>query len=235
MLSYERLIALVVALGLLFVGAAGASAQGQNAAYEAALAGFTKDSFADTDSAIAAVAASGSPLALEVITALQDGRMQYSADKTFYKDKAGALLDAATGKPAEAAPADLKTVRLNNRVRRAIEAALGGLTLMAADAGKRYEAAQSVFKSREATALPTLDAALAKETDSRVRRVMNEARAAVILYQADSKENDKLNAIAVIRDRADQDSRGLLAGPQARDASAVTIACTAPSNVVTTR
>jgi len=216
MLSYERIIAVVVALGLLFAGAFEASAQGQNQAqnqaYEAALAGFTKDSFNDTDGAISAVAASGSPLALDVIQALTDGRLSFSGDKVFYKDKAGAIVDAASGKPAASAPADLKTVRLNNRLRRTVEAALGGLTLMSSDPGKRLEAAQAVFRSREAAALPTLDAALAKETDSRVKRALSEARAAVILFQADAKENDKLTAIATIRERADQDSRGLLAG-----------------------
>src|SRR6476620_1779255 len=112
MLSCERIIALVFALGLLIAGALGASAQN----YEAALAGFTKDSFNDTDAAIGAVAASGNPLAVQVIEALQDGRLAFSADTVFIRDKGGAILDAATGKPAAAAPADAKTVRLNNRL-----------------------------------------------------------------------------------------------------------------------
>src|SRR6478672_1467913 len=207
MLSCERIIALVFALGLLIAGALGASAQN----YEAALAGFTKDSFNDTDSAIGAVAASGNPLALDVIQALQDGRLLFSGDKVFIKDKAGATLDAATGKPA-AAPADAANVRLNNRLRRSVEAALGGLTLMSNDPVRRYEAAQAVFKSRDANALATLDAALAKETDGRVKRALSEARAAVILYQASASENDKIAAIGTIKERADQDARGLLAG-----------------------
>ena len=77
------------------------------------------------------------------------------------------MLDAATGKPAAAiAPADLDAVRLNNRLRRMIDAALGGLTLLSPDPAKRLEAAQAVFKSRDANALPALDAALAKETDA---------------------------------------------------------------------
>src|SRR3954469_3745017 len=209
MRSYERLIALVFAFGLLLAGAFSANAQG----YDAALAGFAKDSFNDTDSAISAVAASGNPLALKVIEALHDGRLLYGADgKVFIKDKSGAVLDAATGQAAPAPPADLKAVRLNNRLRRSVEAALGGLTLMASDPAKRYEAAQAVFKSRETAALPALDAALAKETDARVKKALFEARAAVIVYQAASGENDKLEAIAIIRERADQDSRGLLAG-----------------------
>jgi urea transport system permease protein len=227
MLSYERIIAVVVALGLLLAGALGAHAQSTGAQnYEAALAGFTKDSFNDTDTAIGAVAASGSPLALQVIEALQDGRLLFSGDKVFIKDKKDAILDAATGKPAASAPTDLKTVRLNNRLRRSVEAALGGLTLMAPDPARRLEAAQSVFKSHEASALPTLDAALAKETDNRVKRTLNEARAAVILYQADAKEADKLAAIAVMRDRADQDARGLLAGLPSGQSAAVQKAAT---------
>ena len=131
--SYERIIALVFALGLLFAGALSANAQ----SYEAALAGFTKDSFNDTDSAISAVAASGNPLALDVIEALQDGRLLFSGDKVFIRDKAGAILDAATGKPAAGgAPANLSAVRLNNRLRRSVEAALGGLTLMSHRSGQ---------------------------------------------------------------------------------------------------
>ena len=70
----ERIIALVFALGLLIAGTLNATAQN----YEAALAGFTKDSFNDTDSAIGAVAASGNPLAIDVIQALQDGRLLYA-------------------------------------------------------------------------------------------------------------------------------------------------------------
>ncbi len=205
----ERIIAVVFAVGLLFAGAVSANAQN----YETALAGFTKDSFNDTDSAISAVATSGNPLALDVIQALQDGRLQFSGDKVFIRDKAGTILDATTGKPvAGGAPSNLSNVRLNNRLRRSVEAALGGLTLMSADPGRRYEAAQAVFKSRDANALVTLDAAIAKETEARVKRALTEARAAVILYQASAAENDKIAAVAVIKDRADQDSRGLLAG-----------------------
>src|SRR3954463_11886404 len=175
----ERIIALVFALGLLVAGALSANAQ----SYEAALAGFTKDSFNDTDAAIGAVAASGNPLAVQVVEALQDGRLVFGGDKVFIRDKGGGILDAATGKPADA-PANLKPVRLNNRLRRSVEAALGSLTLMSPDPARRLEAAQAVFKSRDANALPTLEAALAKETDARVKRALSEARAAVFLYQA---------------------------------------------------
>src|ERR1043166_8261620 len=138
--SYDRIIALVFALGLLVAGTLGANAQGNAQGFASALAGFTTDSFSDTDTAINAVAASGSPLAADAIQALQDGRLLFSAEakKVFIRDGADAIRDAATGKPvAGAPPADLQAVRLNNRLRRAADAALGSLTLLAAAPNKR--------------------------------------------------------------------------------------------------
>ena len=59
MSSYERIIAVVFALGLLFAGVFEANAQDTSAQrYEVALAGFTKDSFNDTDEAITSPAVS---------------------------------------------------------------------------------------------------------------------------------------------------------------------------------
>jgi urea transport system permease protein len=217
--SYDRIIALVVALGLLLAGAMGAAAQGNPpanaAALESALAGFTTDDFSDTEAAITAVAASGHPRAAKIIEALQDGRLMFSAEakKVFVQDAAGATFDAVTGKPIEgAAPADMQAVSLNNRLRRTVDAALGGLTLLDPDPVRRLEAAQAVFTSRDANALPTIETALAKETDAKVKRALAAARASIILAQSDAQESDKLEAIAVMRDLANQEARSVLAG-----------------------
>jgi urea transport system permease protein len=206
-----RVAALLAGLGLLALCTMTATAQTQT--YEQALVGFAADSFSDTDAAITGVAGSGHPLAGRVIGALQDGRLLFDpADKTVYlRETPDVLLDAATGHRLDgAAPAGLKTVRLNNRLRRSIEAALGARTLLAPDPVKRFEAAQAVFKSRDANALPALEAALAKETDARVKRALQEARAAVVVAQAEAGEADKLMAVAVIRERGDQEARALL-------------------------
>ncbi len=210
---YDRIIALVLALGLL-AGAAGFAHAGP---YEDALAGFTTDDFSDTIDAVNAVVASGSPLAAPVIEALQDGRLMFSAKdkKVFIKTKDDKLLDAATGKPADgAAPDDVDNVRLNNRLRGVVGAAIGALTLMAPDPNRRFDAAQAVFKSRDAAALPALEKALAAEKDARVKKAMNEARAAIVLTAPDSQTADKIAAIEVIRDRGDQDALGLVNGLQ---------------------
>jgi urea transport system permease protein len=199
----------LLALGQLIVSTLPATAQ----SYEQALTGFSADSFGSTDAAISGVAASGDPLAARVIGALQDGRLLFSSEdkKVYVREPSGGLIDAATGKAvAGADPAALKSVRLNNRLRRAVEAALGSLTLRAPDPKQRLDAAQAVFKSRDANALPALEGALASETDPRVKTAMAEARAAIVLFEARSSVADKLAAVAVIRNRSDQDARAVL-------------------------
>jgi urea transport system permease protein len=181
----------------------------------AALAHFVEDDFSETDSGITEVTATGDPRAATIIEALQDGRLQFSAEqkKVYYNDKAGALIDALTGAKVNGdPPGDLDKVRLNNRLRGTIDAALGGLRLQGGDANRRFEAAQAVFKSREQSVLPALEAAVAKETDPRVKRALTEARAAVVLYSDDASVADKLAAVGVIRSRGDQEALNALAG-----------------------
>jgi len=180
----------------------------------AALAHFLEDDFSETDTGISEVVATGDSRAAVIIEALQDGRLSFSAEqkKVFYKDASGQLIDALTGTPEAAEPADLSEVRLNNRVRRALDAAIGGMSLQARDPDKRFESAQAVFKSRETSVLPALDAALDKETDPRIKQALTEARAAVILFSEDASEADKLDAVAVVRLRGDQEALNLLSG-----------------------
>jgi urea transport system permease protein len=225
----DRFVALVFALVLVAAPLTAARA----GPYEDALQRFTTDSFGDTIEGINGIVASGNPLAATVIGALQDGQLLFSAEakRVFIKDASDRLIDAATGEPAAGTPpSDLAPVRLNNRVRGIVQAALGSLTLMAPDPAKRLDAARAVFKSRDANALPALDQAIAKETDPRVRQALIEARAAVVLYLDSTSDADKIAAIDVIRERGDQEALGLLSGlpanasPAVRNAAADAIA-----------
>jgi len=191
--------------------------------FPGALDKFLENDFDATDTAVSEVAASGNPRAATIIEALRDERLFFSAEKkaVYYKDADGKLFSAETGEAVADEPDDLASVDINNRVRRGIDAALGGLTLMAPDPNKRFEAAQAVFKSREAGVLPALDAALEKETDPRVKRALTEARAAVMLNSDDASEVDKLDAVAVIRSRGDQESLSLLSGLAAETPASV--------------
>ena len=205
---HDRALALLFAIGLLLLGATLANA----GPYEDALAGLMTDSFGDTADAIDTLSASGDPRTGPLLEALKDQRLLYSADakRVFIKDKSDRLTDAVSGAMVATPPADIEKVRLNNRVRGMLDAALGSLTLMAKEPGRRFDAAQAVFKSRDAGALPNIDKALEKETDTRVRKALTEARAAILLSSAETSPENKIAAIAVIRDRGDQDALGLI-------------------------
>ena len=190
--------------------------------FEDAVAQFANDSFSDTEAAVGALATSGNPLAFPIIDALQDGRLlaDPQSRKVFVKDKSGKVTDAATGEAATA-PSGAVAVRLNNRLRRTVEAALGGLTLLSPDPARRIQAAQSVFKTHDAAFLPVIEGALQKETNSGAKRAFAEAKAAIVLFDAKASEADKLDAISVIRDRGDQEALALLTGLSFDPASAL--------------
>ena len=146
--------------------------------------------------------------------------------KVYVKEKSGKIIDAATG-DAASAPASAVAVRLNNRLRRTVDAALGGLTLLSPDPAKRISAAQSVFKTHDAAFLPVIEGALQKETNAGAKRAFTEAKAAIILFKPDASEADKLDAISVIRARGDQEALAILTGLSADQAPALARAAAA--------
>ncbi|MGY3546225.1 urea transport system permease protein [Bradyrhizobium sp. USDA 4472] len=180
--------------------------------FEDAVAKFANDDFSDTDEAIGVVASSGNKLAFPIINALQDGRLMADPDtkKVYVTGTDGKSIDAATGESVASVPDSASAVRLNNRLRRSVDAALGSLTLQSPDLGTRLQAAQSVFKSHEETALEPVETALAKEPNRSVKAALGEARAAILLFKSDATEVQKLEAVATIKARGDQEALALL-------------------------
>lgn len=176
-----------------------------------ALALIASGRFPDIEKGVDLLARSGNARAQIMIEALRDGRLAVAADKRVVIEGAnGGWSDAATGEALAEAPPAPKAVRLNNRIRRAVEAALGTLTLMAPDAAARRQAAEAVFRSRDVTALATLDEAIAREEVAGIRRLMGEARAAILLGDAGASDLQKIEAVDVLAARADQDALALL-------------------------
>ncbi len=177
-----------------------------------ALMRFGTDKFDETQRAIEELAQSGHPNAEEVLSALSSGRLfVHSADRSvFYRDSEGKLRAARTGEIAQADARSLKPVRVNNRVRRAVEAGLGSLTLLAPDPEKRRLAALAVLKSRDATQLPIVETALGREPDARARAALEAARAAILLLKADAPEAERVAAVLELTRRGDQDAAALL-------------------------
>jgi urea transport system permease protein len=182
--------------------------------FEDAVGKFANDEYSDTEEAIGVLATGGNPLAYTIISALQDGRLMADPDtkKVYVTQPDGKAIDAATGAPVASVPDSAAAVRLNNRLRRVVEAALGGLTLLSPDPARRVQAAQSVFKTHDEAMLPVIDGALANETNKAAKLAFTEARAAILLFKPDATDLEKLEAIATIKARGDQEALALLTG-----------------------
>lgn len=180
--------------------------------FQDALAKLANDDFSDTDAAVAAIATSGNPLAYSIISALHDERLMFDADtrRVYIKQNDGKVTDAATGAPIAVLPGSADHVRLNNKLRRHVDEALAGLTLLSPDVATRIAAAQTVFKSHEQSALPLVEKALARETNGAAKAALAQARAAILLFKSDATEEQKLKAVTVMSSRGDEQALAVL-------------------------
>src|SRR5262249_11509246 len=112
-----------------------------------------------------------------------------------------ALIDPVTGQPAGAEPrGGFDKIKVNNALRRTLEATLGSLTLLNPNPDIRRTAADSLFHRPDASAIATLDGALAKETDASVKQLMEQARAAALL-RSDRPVPEKIDAVKTLTSR----------------------------------
>ncbi len=187
------------------------AAPGQTADLRGSLTKLTSDDYGDIEQAIADIASIATPQAAAIIEALGDRRLVYDSSTKIVYIKAGeTFLTAETGNNAAPAPVSTEPVRLNNRVRRALEAASGTLTLAAPDPRKRIQAADSVFRTRDAKSLPAIEKALTSESDPQVRKALINARAAIWAFDPAAPEKSRLDAIDVLQTRNDQNTVALL-------------------------
>ncbi|MGA2043032.1 MAG: urea ABC transporter permease subunit UrtB [Roseiarcus sp.] len=177
------------------------------------LALFLDDKFPQTEKAIGQLAVSGAPTGAQILDALADNRLfvDKASNTVVFKNAAGEIFSAKTGaRAANVDAAALKKVRVNNGLRSAIQAAMGSMTLASPDPAKRVAGADAVFKSHDPKDLPGVEAALAKEKDPRAAQALRQARAAILVLSADAAEPERLAAVDLLKERADQDALGLL-------------------------
>src|SRR5258708_17972038 len=192
----------------------------------------TTGSFGDRETAVGALATSGDARAAPILEARAAAQSYVGqSDNLVLIGKPDgnqlALTEAISGKQAGiGTEAGLDRVRVNNRLRGIIEAAVGSLTLMSPDPAVRREAAEALFKRRDATSLAALDQALASEKDTRIKRSMSEARAASVLA-SDAPPAQKVEAIALVRERGDRDALAVLQATAASSEGEVKDAATA--------
>ncbi|WP_421726612.1 urea ABC transporter permease subunit UrtB [Bauldia sp.] len=177
--------------------------------------GLAEGGYAETEAQIGALAATGDPAVAPVLEALAEGDVyaRKSDGAVFITEKDGrsyVLIDPLSGETVETLSSGaIDKVRVNNRLRRSIRTALGGLTLMSPDATVRRAAVEAVFQSRDPSAIELIETAMAAEEDEALAQLMREARAAAIL-NSDFAEADKIAAIEVIEARSGRDALSLL-------------------------
>lgn len=208
----RSLFVAVVSAVCVFIAASAAAFAQEAPTLDAALQRLAADNFAETEKAIAEIAASGDPLVSKLLEAASAKRLFFSASAkaAYFKDAAGAAFDGKSGEPVTSPPADLAAVRLNNKLRGAVDAAIGGLSLLSDDPIKRQDAAASVFKSRDAKKLGAVEAALAKEQSPEIKAVLEQARAAIVVGKNDASDADVLDAVKTLKARGDQEALAII-------------------------
>jgi urea transport system permease protein len=187
-------------------------------------AGFVDANFARVAETAETLAATGDPAAAIILQALRDGRLHWmKADETLLiaeRDGRDMLLfDLFSGDPiGTASRRDVSKVKVNNAIRNQVDALIGGLTLLSPDPEARRSAAEAVFEGRDPALLGTLAQAIQQETDDGLRALMEEARAAILLADADAPLEDRLAAVARIEARGGQDALSTLAAALPDDA-----------------
>ena len=168
---------------------------------------FAAGSYADTIAAIDEIGVSGVDHAPAILNALSKRRVYLNKTTKFTVYRQGSVYhDFLTSKQLDGKPEGAKSVRVNNRVRSAIKAALGTLELRAKDPATRISAATEVFNRKDVAVLSALEKLIASETVPAVKKMFLDTRAALVLAKGDAAKSDKLAAIAVMKARAKQDA-----------------------------
>ncbi|WP_271892900.1 urea ABC transporter permease subunit UrtB [Candidatus Phyllobacterium onerii] len=177
-----------------------------------ALAG---DNFEDTTKAISDLVKTGDPRVSKILDALSAGDLYVAkADKTvFFGKRDGsdyAATDPLTGTKLDpVSRSAAEKIKVNNRLRRDIAAAIGGLTLMSDNITERRSAAEAILKTRDPESIPLLDQAIAVEKDTGVKALMQQAKAAAVL-SSDAADDVKIAAITEVSAGNSRDALSLL-------------------------
>ncbi len=197
---------------------------------DAAIAGFeetaqilTEKSYAKKINAVKELTGTGDTRTVSLLEAMLASRLYYTKkDKRLvFADKSGrvyVLKDALTGDATgEAKKTRIKKVGVNNKLRRVIKSALGGLTLLSPDLATRKKATEAVLKSRGPDLLPLLEQAMAREEDQDLHLRMGVAQAAITAVHG-LRDNIRITAIEKLSGEAEPEIRNLLAEVAASEA-----------------
>ena len=179
--------------------------------------------FAAKINAVEEIAATGDPRAVPVLEAMLASQLATRRGRVVIVERRGHALvvkDALTLiEIGETDRAEIDQVTINNRLRGVLRGALGGLTLLSPDAATRRQAADAVFKTRDAGLLPILEKAYRRETESGAQDRMRRARAAMHAVSAEAAAQ-RVGAVRELAGFPDPEVRSLLANVAGADQDA---------------
>jgi len=177
--------------------------------FAALLSDLAGASFAEKEKAVIALGRLGDERVVAVLTALRDGRLIKAPDGRILVSDATKLNDPITGTAASGVGADdVERIRVNNRLRSAIEGALGELTLFSPDATARLAAAQDALRHPSTDQAALLEKAIATEKDTAIKAAMEQSLLASRLIAGSRAE--KLGAVRALGGTTDPRIKNLL-------------------------
>jgi len=177
--------------------------------FAALLSDLAGASFAEKEKAVIALGRLGDERVVAVLTALRDGRLIKAPDGRILVSDATKLNDPITGTTVFGVGADdVERIRVNNRLRSAIEGALGELTLFSPDATARLAAAQDALRHPSTDQAALLEKAIATEKDTAIKAAMEQSLLASRLIAGSRAE--KLGAVRALGGTTDPRIKNLL-------------------------
>ncbi len=172
--------------------------------------------FKDREVAIGVLAATGDQRAVPILETLLEGELYFdeASGKVVFTSASGGKGTISDPVTAAEIPglADVKLdkVKVNNGLRRVLRTAIGQMTLLSDDPGIRLSAAQSILRDADPAQLELLDSAIAAETEAGIRRVMEQARAVIMLKSPEASIEDKTAAVPVVQAIGGRDALNIL-------------------------
>ena len=180
------------------------------------LPALAKGSYDDKIAAASALVATGDDRAGDVVKAFSAGNLYVrKSDGAIFIGRDGApsgqalLTDPVSGQDLGSVPeSDYEKIRVNNKVRRALDELAGGLALLGKDPAKRKAAAAELFGTSDAGQAEGLRTALAKEKDESVAAAMRRSLASIDITGPEVEK--RLAAVKELANSPDQQVRALL-------------------------
>jgi urea transport system permease protein len=124
------------------------------------------------------------PQAAVLLKALQGETLVRFKEQVLIVDGDSAR-DAVSGVQVSAPAEHREAIVLNNRLRAALDGAIAALNLVSSDTAERLAAARAVVDDPSEAMLPLIRTALSTESDSEVKRFLNQARALIEIKSSD--------------------------------------------------